>query len=68
VIPIIACEHLQKPGKEVMIMQMGPEKENLERFDGLIGHWKDGVMDEEWLFWDNMSYMKQIGLGLLRYS
>lgn len=28
-----------------------------------IGHWKDGVMDEEWLMWDNMSFMKQIGLA-----
>lgn len=29
-----------------------------------IGHWtKDGVMDEEWLFWDNASLMQQIGLG-----
>jgi predicted ester cyclase len=28
-----------------------------------VGHWKDGVMIEEWLFWDNMTYMKQIGLG-----
>jgi predicted ester cyclase len=28
-----------------------------------IGHWKDGVMIEEWLFWDNATYMKQIGLG-----
>lgn len=28
-----------------------------------IGHWKDGVMDEEWLFWDNQSLMKQIGLA-----
>jgi hypothetical protein len=28
-----------------------------------VGHWKDGVMDEEWLFWDNATYMKQIGLG-----
>ncbi len=28
-----------------------------------IGHWKDGIMDEEWLFWDNASYMKQIGIG-----
>jgi hypothetical protein len=27
-----------------------------------VGHWKDGVMDEEYLFWDNMTYMKQIGL------
>ncbi len=28
-----------------------------------IGHWKDGVMDEEWLFWDNLAFMKQIGLA-----
>ena len=28
-----------------------------------IGHWKDGVMDEECLFWDNQEFMKQIGLG-----
>lgn len=28
-----------------------------------IGHWtKDGVMDEEFLFWDNASFMQQIGL------
>ena len=28
-----------------------------------VGHWKNGVMDEECLFWDNQTYMKQIGLG-----
>jgi hypothetical protein len=28
-----------------------------------IGHWKDGVMIEEYLFWDNQTYMNQIGLG-----
>jgi hypothetical protein len=28
-----------------------------------IGRWKDGVMVEEWLFWDNHAYMKQIGLA-----
>lgn len=28
-----------------------------------IGHWKNGVMSEEWLFWDNAAFMKQIGLG-----
>ena len=28
-----------------------------------VGHWKNGVMIEEWLFWDNATYMKQIGLG-----
>lgn len=29
-----------------------------------VGHWKtDGTMDEEYLFWDNQSYMTQIGLG-----
>ena len=28
-----------------------------------VGHWKDRVMVEEWLFWDNATYMKQIGMG-----
>jgi len=27
-----------------------------------IGHWKNDVMDEEWLMWDNQASMKQIGL------
>jgi len=27
-----------------------------------VGHWKDGVMDEEYLYWDNFTYMKQIGV------
>jgi SnoaL-like polyketide cyclase len=27
-----------------------------------VGHWK-GVMDEEYLFWDNLEFMKQIGLA-----
>ncbi len=28
-----------------------------------VGHWKDNVMDEEYLFWDNLAFMKQIGLA-----
>jgi hypothetical protein len=28
-----------------------------------VGHWEDGVMDEEYLFWDNLAFMKQIGLA-----
>jgi len=27
-----------------------------------IGHWKDGVMVEEYLYWDNLTFMRQIGL------
>ncbi len=28
-----------------------------------IGHWNDdGVMDEEYLFWDNQAFMQQMGL------
>ena len=27
-----------------------------------IGHWKGETMDKEYLFWDNQTYMKQIGL------
>ncbi len=28
-----------------------------------ISHWKGETMDKEYLFWDNASYMKQIGVG-----
>ena len=28
-----------------------------------IGKWKDGVMTEEYLFWDNQTYMAQLGLA-----
>jgi predicted ester cyclase len=28
-----------------------------------IGHWKDGTMDHEWLFWDSQEFMKQLGLA-----
>jgi hypothetical protein len=28
-----------------------------------IGRWEGGVMVEEWLFWDNATFMKQIGLA-----
>jgi hypothetical protein len=29
-----------------------------------VGHWnKDGVMDAEYLMWDNQEFMKEIGLG-----
>jgi len=28
-----------------------------------VGHWKNGVMIEESLFWDNQTYMRQIGMS-----
>jgi len=28
-----------------------------------IGYWEDSVMTEEYLFWDNLEFMKQIGLS-----
>lgn len=28
-----------------------------------IGRWENGVMQEEWLYWDNQTYMTQLGLG-----
>ncbi len=29
-----------------------------------IGHWnKQGIMFEEYLFWDNQEFMREIGLG-----
>lgn len=28
-----------------------------------VSHWTNGTMDEEYLFWDNQTYMTQIGIG-----
>ena len=28
-----------------------------------VGHWKNGLMDEEYLFWGNQAFMEQIGLA-----
>jgi hypothetical protein len=28
-----------------------------------VSHWKNGAMDEEYLFWDNQTYMTQLGVG-----
>ncbi len=28
-----------------------------------VGHWKNGTMYEEYLFWDNQTFMKQIGVA-----
>ena len=28
-----------------------------------VSHWKGDTMDEEYLFWDNATYMKQLGLA-----
>lgn len=27
-----------------------------------IGHWANGKMDHEWLYWDNATYMAQLGI------
>ena len=28
-----------------------------------VGRWENGLMKEEWLFWDNAAFMSQIGAG-----
>lgn len=28
-----------------------------------VAHWKNGKMDEEYLFWDNLDFLKQVGLA-----
>ena len=28
-----------------------------------IGHWKNGKMDHEWLYWDSKDYFAQLGIG-----
>ena len=28
-----------------------------------VDHWKNGLIDEEFLFWDNLTFMRQVGLA-----
>jgi hypothetical protein len=28
-----------------------------------VDHWKDGLIDEEFLFWDNLTFMRQVGFA-----
>lgn len=40
-----------------------PTGRKLDMKMATIGHWTAaGVMDHEWLFWDNQTYMQQLGL------
>jgi predicted ester cyclase len=40
-----------------------PTGKKLDMQMATVGHWTAaGVMDHEWLFWDNQTYMKQLGL------
>jgi hypothetical protein len=43
--------------------QIPPTGKSFKLVMSTVGHWKNGVMDEEYLFWDNQTYMKQIGVG-----
>lgn len=49
--PIGAGKFIQPTGKAFKLMMC------------TVGHWVNGVMDEEYLFWDNQGFMKQIGLA-----
>ncbi len=42
---------------------IAPTGKTFKLFMSTVGHWQHGVMDEEYLFWDNASFMTQIGLG-----
>jgi predicted ester cyclase len=40
-----------------------PTGRSLKLTMNTVGRWKDGVMIEEYLFWDNQTYLKQLGIG-----
>ncbi|NRD47377.1 ester cyclase [Corallococcus exiguus] len=42
---------------------IAPTGKSFKLIMNTVGHWKDGVMTEEYLFWDNQSYMQQLGLA-----
>ncbi|MFD0321773.1 ester cyclase [Lysobacter gummosus] len=40
---------------------LAPTQKRFKLDMATIGRWEKGVMVEEWLFWDNQAFMKQIG-------
>ena len=47
-----------------MVGTFSPTGKKLDMTMATIGHWTPaGVMDHEWLYWDNATYMKQLGLS-----
>ena len=53
-----------KPMKTPDAKTIAPTGKKLNMQMVTVGHWTDaGVMDHEWLFWDNQTYMKQLGLA-----
>jgi hypothetical protein len=42
---------------------LGPTGKRFALPMATIGHWKNGKMDHEWLFWDSQEFMKQMGLA-----
>lgn len=41
-----------------------PTGKSLNMTMATIAHWnEDGVMDHEWLFWDNQTFLRQLGLA-----
>lgn len=44
-------------------MAIPPTGKKFKFMMATIGHWQDGKMIEEYLFWDNQSFLKQIGLA-----
>jgi SnoaL-like polyketide cyclase len=52
-----------KPMKLADGKEIAPTSKAFKIKMATVGHWKNGIMDEEYLFWDNQTYMNQIGLG-----
>lgn len=53
-----------KPMKLADGKEIAPTGKSFKIRMSTVSHWgPDGLMDEEYLFWDNQSFMKQIGLG-----
>ena len=42
---------------------VGPTGKRFAITMATIGHWRNGTMYHEWLFWDSQDFMKQLGLA-----
>lgn len=52
--------HFTRPMKMPDGTMIQPTGNKLRQQMVTVGHWKDGLMDEEYLFWDNATFMQML--------
>ncbi|MBB3234165.1 hypothetical protein [Phyllobacterium endophyticum] len=55
---------MARSGYNALFINAAPTGKSFKLTVATLGHWTPvGVMEEEYLFWDNLAFMKQISIA-----